>query len=94
MLGGFFLAEGLAYVGAALAFGAGATLFGSLWSELSAVARTLTAAAGTLVSIIWFFVDRGVSGETVRWLMLPLTVVLGLRPGNSSSTVAAPHAPA
>ena len=36
------------------------------------------AAAGTLVSIIWFFVDRGVSGETVRWLMLPLTVVLGL----------------
>jgi CDP-diacylglycerol--serine O-phosphatidyltransferase len=36
------------------------------------------AAAGTLVSIIWFLVDQGFSGESVRWLMLPLTIVLGL----------------
>ena len=36
------------------------------------------AAAGTLVTIIWFFVDQGVSGETVRWFIWILTVVLGL----------------
>lgn len=36
------------------------------------------AAAGTLVSIIWFFNDQGISGETVRWLMLFVTVSLGL----------------
>lgn len=42
------VAEGLAYLGAALAFGAGAVLFGELWGELGGVARTLTAAGGTL----------------------------------------------
>ncbi len=36
------------------------------------------AAAGTLVATIWFFVDQGVSGESVRWLMWFETVVLGL----------------
>jgi len=36
------------------------------------------AAAGTLVSIIWFLVDQDISGETVRWLMLFVTVALGL----------------
>jgi CDP-diacylglycerol--serine O-phosphatidyltransferase len=36
------------------------------------------AAAGTLVATIWFFVDQGISGETVRWLILFETVVLGL----------------
>jgi len=36
------------------------------------------AAAGTLVSIIWFFNDQGVSGESVRWVMWAVTVVLGL----------------
>lgn len=36
------------------------------------------AAAGTLVSIIWFFNDQGISGESVRWLMLGVTIVLGL----------------
>jgi CDP-diacylglycerol--serine O-phosphatidyltransferase len=36
------------------------------------------AAAGTLVSIVWFFNDQGIAGETVRWLMLFVTVVLGL----------------
>ena len=36
------------------------------------------AAAGTLVSIVWFFNDQGVEGATVRWLMLVVTVVLGL----------------
>jgi len=36
------------------------------------------AAAGTLVATIWFFVDQGISGETVRWLMWFETVVLGL----------------
>jgi CDP-diacylglycerol--serine O-phosphatidyltransferase len=36
------------------------------------------AAAGTLVATIWFFVDQGVSGETVRWLIWFETVVLGL----------------
>lgn len=36
------------------------------------------AAAGTLVSIIWFFNDQGIEGETVRWLMLGVTIVLGL----------------
>jgi CDP-diacylglycerol--serine O-phosphatidyltransferase len=36
------------------------------------------AAAGTLVTTVWFFVDQGVSGETVRWLMWFETVALGL----------------
>jgi len=36
------------------------------------------AAAGTLVATIWFFVDQGISGETVRWLIWIETVVLGL----------------
>ncbi len=36
------------------------------------------AAAGTLVLTIWFFVDNGIAGETVRWLIFLETVVLGL----------------
>jgi CDP-diacylglycerol--serine O-phosphatidyltransferase len=36
------------------------------------------AAAGTLVFTIWFFVDNGVSGESVRWLIFLETVVLGI----------------
>ena len=36
------------------------------------------AAAGTLVSIVWFCVDQGIGGETVRWPMLFVTVSLGL----------------
>ena len=36
------------------------------------------AAAGTLVSIIWFFNDNGISGEAVRWMMLLVTIALGL----------------
>jgi CDP-diacylglycerol--serine O-phosphatidyltransferase len=36
------------------------------------------AAAGCLVSIIWFFNDQGISGESVRWVMWTVTVVLGL----------------
>ena len=36
------------------------------------------AAAGTLVSIVWFFNDQGIAGETVRWLILAVTVALGL----------------
>jgi CDP-diacylglycerol--serine O-phosphatidyltransferase len=36
------------------------------------------AAAGTVAATIWFFVDQGVSGETVRWLMWLETVALGV----------------
>jgi CDP-diacylglycerol--serine O-phosphatidyltransferase len=36
------------------------------------------AAAGTLVSTIWFFLDQGISGESVRWLVWFETVVLAL----------------
>lgn len=36
------------------------------------------AAAGTLVFTIWFFIDNGVAGETVRWLIFLETIVLGL----------------
>ena len=36
------------------------------------------AAAGTLVATIWFFNDQGISGESVRWLILFETVALGL----------------
>ena len=36
------------------------------------------AAAGTLVATIWFLVDQGVQGETVRWLIWFETVILGL----------------
>ncbi len=35
------------------------------------------AAAGTLVSTIWFFESRGIDAESVAWPMLVLTVVLG-----------------
>jgi CDP-diacylglycerol--serine O-phosphatidyltransferase len=36
------------------------------------------AAAGTLVFTIWFFVDNGVDGDTVRWLIFLETIVLGM----------------
>lgn len=36
------------------------------------------AAAGTLVSTVWFFTDNGVAGSSVAGLMLPLTVLLGM----------------
>ena len=36
------------------------------------------AAAGTLVVTIWFLVDHGVDGATVRWLIWFVTVALGL----------------
>ncbi len=36
------------------------------------------AAAGTLVFTIWFFIDNGVSGATVSWLIFFETVVLGI----------------
>jgi CDP-diacylglycerol--serine O-phosphatidyltransferase len=36
------------------------------------------AAAGTLVSTVWFFADQGISGETVQWVMWVETVFLGL----------------
>jgi len=36
------------------------------------------AAAGTLVSTIWFFTDQGITGESVRWLLWFETVILGL----------------
>lgn len=35
------------------------------------------AAAGTLVSTVWFCESRGIGAETVAWPMLVLTVVLG-----------------
>ena len=36
------------------------------------------AAAGTLVFTIWFFVDNGVAGDTVSWLIFFEVVVLGM----------------
>lgn len=36
------------------------------------------AAAGTLVTTIWFLNEQGISGESVRWLMWFVTVILGL----------------
>lgn len=36
------------------------------------------AAAGTLVATVWFLVDQGVAGETVRWVLWFETVALGL----------------
>lgn len=36
------------------------------------------AAAGTLVFTIWFFIDNGVAGESVRWLIFLETIVLGI----------------
>jgi len=36
------------------------------------------AAAGTLVFTIWFFIDNGVAGETVRWLIFFEIIALGL----------------
>ena len=36
------------------------------------------AAAGTLVVTIWFFVDHGIEGSSVRWLILLETVLLGM----------------
>lgn len=42
------VAEGLAYLGAVLAFGAGLVLFGELWDGLGGIARTATAGSATL----------------------------------------------
>jgi len=36
------------------------------------------AAAGTLVTTIWFCVDKGIPGETVNWLIFLETVLLGM----------------
>ena len=36
------------------------------------------AAAGTLVFTIWFFVDNGVAGDTVSWLIFFEVIVLGI----------------
>jgi len=36
------------------------------------------AAAGTLVFTIWFFIDNGVTGESVRWLIFFEIIALGL----------------
>jgi CDP-diacylglycerol--serine O-phosphatidyltransferase len=36
------------------------------------------AAAGTLVFTIWFCIDNGIAGETVRWLIFLETVALGI----------------
>jgi CDP-diacylglycerol--serine O-phosphatidyltransferase len=36
------------------------------------------AAAGTLVATVWFCVDQGIEGSTVRWLLLLETMALGL----------------
>jgi CDP-diacylglycerol--serine O-phosphatidyltransferase len=36
------------------------------------------AAAGTLVFTIWFLIDNGVTGESVRWLIFFETVTLGI----------------
>lgn len=36
------------------------------------------AAAGTLVFTIWFFVDNGVAGETVSWLIFFQIIALGI----------------
>jgi CDP-diacylglycerol--serine O-phosphatidyltransferase len=36
------------------------------------------AAAGTLVTTIWFCVDQGIDGATVRWLILLETAALGV----------------
>ncbi len=36
------------------------------------------AAAGTLVFTIWFFIDNGITGEAVRWLIFLETIVLGI----------------
>ena len=36
------------------------------------------AAAGTLVFTIWFFIDNGVAGETVRWLIFFEIIALGI----------------
>jgi hypothetical protein len=41
------VAEGLAYVGAALALGAGFALFGELWADLGSAARIALSAVGT-----------------------------------------------
>lgn len=43
------VAEGLAYVGAALVLGAGFALFGELWDDLGAPARIVLSALGTLI---------------------------------------------
>ena len=36
------------------------------------------AAAGTLVTTIWFFVNQGVQGSSVQWLIFLETILLGM----------------
>lgn len=79
------LAEGLAYLGAALAFGAGVAVFGELWSDLSAGGRVALAAMATAIvaAASWALKDqRGASGRRLSTVLAALSVVgVGLTVG-------------
>lgn len=74
------VAEGLAYLGAALAFGAGLALFGQLWTDLGGVARTLVALTGTLAVGGAAMALGGGASDAVRRLrsMLSALAVVGV----------------
>lgn len=69
------VAEGLAYLGAALALGAGIAVFGELWGELSAGGRVALAAGATAVLAIAAWVLRDDRGGSVRRLATVLAAL-------------------
>ena len=72
------IAEGLGYVGAALAFGAGFALFGELWDDLGSVARIVLCAVGTGIVAAGSLVlrDRAVGSlQRLSSVLAGLTVV-------------------
>lgn len=75
---GGLVAEGLAYLGAALAFGAGVALFAEVWVELGGLARTLVAASGTIAiggATMALGGDASPAVRRLRSLLASLTIV-------------------
>lgn len=79
------IAEGLAYVGAALALGAGFALFGDLWDDFGVVARIGLSALGTGILATGAFVLRDRSEESLERLA---TVLAALTVVGTAATIA------
>lgn len=79
------IAEGLAYVGAALALGAGFALFGELWDDLGAAARIMLSAFGTGILAGGAFVLRDRTEESLQRLA---TVLAALAVVGTAATIA------
>lgn len=79
------IAEGLAYVGAALALGAGFALFGEFWDDLGAAARISLSAFGTGILAVGAVILRDRTEESLARLA---TVLAALSVVGTAATIA------